>query len=199
MGGCLRRPWPASPAPSTSRAVPEPQSAGRRRWRGSCLPCCVAGTDGGYLIAAFRETIHETDVVAPNGEWCSPFPPADARVCVNRFAESRCLGRFRPTERRRSRTYRAVGYTTALVLKTNWATGPMPLRNEPSAGVFQCWLTTRCRPSRALPGGRLTATRTFAVWLGKAAPETAGRCLRSQGGGSRGNHGFPAEAGVDSL
>src|SRR5215210_7340012 len=37
------------------------------------------------------------------------------------------------TERRRSRTYRAVGYTTALVLKTNWATGPMPLRDERSA------------------------------------------------------------------
>jgi hypothetical protein len=31
------------------------------------------------------------------------------------------------TERRRSRTDRAVGYTTALVLKTSWATGPMPL------------------------------------------------------------------------
>src|SRR5215210_6959918 len=37
------------------------------------------------------------------------------------------------TERRRSRTYRAVGCTTALVLKTNWATGPMPLRDERSA------------------------------------------------------------------
>ena len=32
------------------------------------------------------------------------------------------------TERRRSRTDRAVGCTTALVLKTSWATGPMPLR-----------------------------------------------------------------------
>ena len=31
-------------------------------------------------------------------------------------------------ERRRSRTDRAVGYTTARVLKTRWATGPMPLR-----------------------------------------------------------------------
>jgi len=38
------------------------------------------------------------------------------------------------TERRRSRTYRAVGCTTAPVLKTSWATGPMPLRDEPSAG-----------------------------------------------------------------
>jgi hypothetical protein len=41
--------------------------------------------------------------------------------------------RLEPTERRRSRTYRAVGYTTAPVLKTGWATGPMPLRDEPSA------------------------------------------------------------------
>ena len=30
-------------------------------------------------------------------------------------------------KRRRSRTYRAVGCTTAPVLKTGWATGPMPL------------------------------------------------------------------------
>ena len=39
------------------------------------------------------------------------------------------------TERRRSRTDRAVGYTTALVLKTSWATGPMPLRGEPSGSA----------------------------------------------------------------
>src|SRR5207248_1051840 len=36
------------------------------------------------------------------------------------------------TEWRRSRTDRAVGYTTAAVLKTAWATGPMPLRGERS-------------------------------------------------------------------
>jgi len=41
---------------------------------------------------------------------------------------SRKYGTSCETERRRSRTDRAVGYTTALVLKTNWATGPMPLR-----------------------------------------------------------------------
>ncbi len=34
------------------------------------------------------------------------------------------------TERRRSRTDRAVGYTTAQVLKTCWATGPMPLHES---------------------------------------------------------------------
>ena len=37
------------------------------------------------------------------------------------------------TERRRSRTYRAVGYTTAPVLKTGWGTGPMPLRDDVSS------------------------------------------------------------------
>jgi hypothetical protein len=37
------------------------------------------------------------------------------------------------TERRRSRTYRAVGCTTAPVLKTGWATGPVPLpERDPS-------------------------------------------------------------------
>src|SRR5207302_1329519 len=38
------------------------------------------------------------------------------------------LAGFGSTERRRSRTYPAVGYTTSPVLKTGWATGPMPLR-----------------------------------------------------------------------
>jgi integrase len=42
----------------------------------------------------------------------------------------RCAGVSVGTERRRSRTDRAVGYTTALVLKTSWATGPVPLRSE---------------------------------------------------------------------
>ena len=34
---------------------------------------------------------------------------------------------FLRAERRRSRTYPAVGYTTSPVLKTGWGTGPMPL------------------------------------------------------------------------
>ena len=38
------------------------------------------------------------------------------------------------TERRRSRTDRAVGYTTAQVLKTCWATGPVPLRGHITCG-----------------------------------------------------------------
>jgi hypothetical protein len=46
-----------------------------------------------------------------------------------------------------------------------------------------------------LPGGRLTATRTVEVRLGKAAPETVGRRLGFQGGGTRGNQGFPREGG----
>ena len=36
----------------------------------------------------------------------------------------------RLTERRRSRTYPAVGCTALPVLKTGWATGPGPLRRQ---------------------------------------------------------------------
>src|SRR5262249_53879181 len=50
------------------------------------------------------------------------------------------------TERRRSRTYRAVGYTTAPVLKTGWATGPMPLRREISARLRLVAGRARRRP-----------------------------------------------------
>jgi hypothetical protein len=38
------------------------------------------------------------------------------------------------TERRRSRTYPATGCAASPVLKTGWATGPVPLRGEPSSG-----------------------------------------------------------------
>jgi len=34
------------------------------------------------------------------------------------------------TERRRSRTYPATGYAASPVLKTGWATGPVPLRGQ---------------------------------------------------------------------
>ncbi len=40
-----------------------------------------------------------------------------------------------PTERRRSRTYLAWGYQTSPVLKTGWATGPVPLRCQANAQV----------------------------------------------------------------
>ena len=52
---------------------------------------------------------------------------APARPGVSEAAKSLGIDVFGATERRRSRTYRAVGYTTAPVLKTSWATGPMPL------------------------------------------------------------------------
>jgi drug/metabolite transporter (DMT)-like permease len=43
----------------------------------------------------------------------------------------------RATERPRSRTEQAVGYTTGRVLKTRWATGPVPLRDGiyPASGT----------------------------------------------------------------
>ena len=37
------------------------------------------------------------------------------------------------TERRRNRTYPATGYAASPVLKTGWATGPGPLRGQPSS------------------------------------------------------------------
>jgi hypothetical protein len=49
------------------------------------------------------------------------------------FVAGHSLGRMRPhaeAERRRSRTDPAWGYHTSPVLKTGWATGPVPLRGS---------------------------------------------------------------------
>src|SRR5205823_13797129 len=46
-------------------------------------------------------------------------------------------GASRGTERRRSRTYPAPGCDASPVLKTGWATGPVPLRAQPSAPPAQ--------------------------------------------------------------
>jgi hypothetical protein len=62
---------------------------------------------------------------------------------------------FGSTERRRSRTYRAVGCTTAPVLKTGWATGPMPLRGERSAQAVSAPYT---RPACTASSSRAFAT-----------------------------------------
>ena len=55
-----------------------------------------------------------------------------ARPALGALTADRDRGRSasagRITERRRNRTYPAVGYTTSPVLKTGWATGPVPLR-----------------------------------------------------------------------
>ena len=61
---------------------------------------------------------------AADGQLPASRPPAgrDGRSLA------RCA--FLETERRRSRTYPATGYAASPVLKTGWATGPMPLRNE---------------------------------------------------------------------
>ena len=53
--------------------------------------------------------------------------------------------RFRPTERPRSRTEPAVGYTTSPVLKTGWGTGPMPLH---AAEIYPRMLRQSALPSR---------------------------------------------------
>ena len=61
-----------------------------------------------------------------------PQPPRRFRATGRRPARSHAG--FGLTERRRSRTDRAVGYTTAQVLKTCWATGPVPLRGHITCG-----------------------------------------------------------------
>src|SRR4051794_15418439 len=60
------------------------------------------------------------------------------------------------TERRRSRTDRAWGYHTAQVLKTCWATGPMPLRD----GGYRLML--RIDPIRS----SIPALGSLPVWRG---------------------------------
>ena len=58
------------------------------------------------------------------------------------------------TERRRSRTYPAWGCHASPVLKTGWATGPMPLHCEPSpVRRGRCALHRPPRPARPLPDG----------------------------------------------
>ena len=63
-------------------------------------------------------------------------PPFPTLYCPALFPAGRLERRYAygakaiipVTERRRSRTDRAWGYHTAQVLKTCWATGPVPLR-----------------------------------------------------------------------
>ena len=103
-----------------------------------------------------------------------------------RQASVKTLHQFETAERRRSRTYRAVGCTTAPVLKTSWATGPMPLRNEPSAARG----APIRRRRRASPAGRPTAPEPCEPGDARTAPGTLELSGRSQGGGTRGNQGF---------
>jgi hypothetical protein len=80
------------------------------------------------LAAVSRATVHETvdssfepQFSQTEGSYTGgPWETSDAMNAACR--------RIPATERRRSRTYPAVGYTTSPVLKTGWATGPMPLR-----------------------------------------------------------------------
>jgi hypothetical protein len=51
-------------------------------------------------------------------------PSADHRTGVILFNHAD----FRLAERRRSRTYQPMGYIGLPVLKTGWATGPVPLQ-----------------------------------------------------------------------
>src|SRR6185503_1676891 len=55
------------------------------------------------------------------------------------------------------------------------------------------------RRSPALPGGRSTNAETLAFLLHRAAPETNEQRFRGQGGGSRGNQGFPRALQTSSF
>ena len=59
--------------------------------------------------------------------WKEPLTVGGGAACSRRIAATPSVAETL-AERRRSRTDRAVGCTTARVLKTRWATGPMPLR-----------------------------------------------------------------------
>jgi hypothetical protein len=95
---------------------------------GSVFPAIPASNlvpiNGFALIAAVRRYALEGSTV------CTRLLHALARQRSGAYARLRRFWLNHATERRRSRTYRAVGYTTAPVLKTGWATGPMPLHNE---------------------------------------------------------------------
>ena len=79
------------------------------------------------LLVGARESLH-LSVMAERGS-AQVAVDLQVRQCTARRTDWRnngARGGVR-TERRRSRTYPAVGYTTSPVLKTGWGTGPMPL------------------------------------------------------------------------
>lgn len=71
-----------------------------------------------------------------------------------------------------------MGYTTALVLKTNWATGPMPLRRQRipergEAGRATCSGEGRLQPrTNATPKGRVGQTNapTYGNFIHTSVP-----------------------------
>ena len=106
-------------------AAKDEERAWREQARVLFLTIVTAGLRRGEILGLRWGSVHVAD---PEGvEKTGRNPPA--------HEERPDTGRpFGSTERRRSRTYPAVGYTTSPVLKTGWATGPMPLRQKRNAG-----------------------------------------------------------------
>ena len=101
-----------------------PASRAARRRPGRRRACCCRSRSRGGCRRPCR----------PGGRRC--------RCCRGRSSRARRARSRRWTaERRRSRTYPAVGYTTSPVLKTGWATGPMPVpgaeRSRNATGVIR--------------------------------------------------------------
>jgi hypothetical protein len=130
-------------------------AVGLDRDRHGAVPvtACRRGAEVGHDLAVLAEARVEAPIARMAGKGKVPSRQAggdERAVALNRkrigdvdAAEVADAGRIVSlrtnelnsclAERRRSRTYRAVGYTTAAVLKTAWATGPMPLRGKASS------------------------------------------------------------------
>ena len=102
----------------------------------------VSNLPSDSLVARSCSPVHSTTTAPGRG-----FAPCD-RNCweTPRALEEAANGL---TERRRSRTDRAWGYHTAQVLKTCWATGPMPLREGGYRGAGRDGLRLEV-PTRAV-------------------------------------------------
>jgi hypothetical protein len=166
----------------------------RRRHR-SITNAAAAGTSPAALMAPapdFKTTQGYIDLAGPRSatrppcsrSGCSGRNPGRSSLPVDPGDNGEPASAGFPlqtdgTERRRSRTYRAVGCTTAPVLKTGWATGPVPLperdpslRRVPAHGP-------RVRHHASRRDARLS-TRTSPARL--VTPSTSSRSRRSCAG-----------------
>src|SRR3954447_19119664 len=71
-------------------------------------------------------------------------------------AQTRAWSQIRPTERRWNRTIQAEGCSALPVLKTGWATRPLPLR-KPVYGPLESGKVARVDPCRQRPAARIRA------------------------------------------
>ena len=95
----------------------------------------------------------------------------------------------RVAERRRSRTYQPWGYHGLPVLKTGWATGPVPLQGRRILRGRLCARVRRARrrrPRPRTPAWRPSPSRAAASGSRRSAPELVGGLVGLRGGGGNG-------------